>query len=267
MLKTLTLGCYCPGSSMLHRSDPRTKILLTLLLMVTAFSVQSFSALLLLFMAVFGTAGTVGKPFQQSLRGLKPILYLTGVTAVVNIFSIKGAPLVDVPVLQQISREALLVSAKMILRLALLASSVTLLTFTTTPFALANGVENLLQPLGRIGLPTADIAMILLIALRFMPVIVDEAEKLITEQSSRTADFNRGNLLQRIRSYLPLFIPLFAGVARRGDAMATAMEARCYHGSAGRTRMRPLEFSGADLACVALMAVILSLLLGVEYLT
>lgn len=266
MLKALTLGCYCPGSSMLHRSDPRTKIVLTLLLMVTAFSVQSFSVLLLMFMVVFGTAGRVGKPLPQFLRGLKPILYLTGVTAVVNIFSIKGAPLVDYPVLAQISGEALLVSAKTMLRLALLASTATLLTFTTTPFALAYGVESLLKPLGWVGLPTGDIAMILLIALRLMPVIVHEAEKLIMAQSSRSADINRGNLLQRLRSYPPLFLPLFAGLARRGDALAMAMEARCYRGSAGRSRMLLYEFTTADLACVGVTLVSLSLLLVVEYL-
>lgn len=266
MLKALTLGSYCPGSSLLHRSDPRTKILLTLLLILVELSVQSFTTLLLLFMLVFGSAALVGRPLQQSLRGLKPVLYLTVVTVAVNIVSIKGAPLIEVPVLQLISADAVLVSARMILRLALLASTATLLTFTTTPFALASGLEHLLKPLDRLGVPTTDIAMILLLSLRFLPVVIDEAEKLLMAQSSRNVDFNKGNLLQRIRSCLPLFIPLFTGIFARGDAMATAMDARCYRGNSGRSRMRPLVFSAADLACTGVTLVSLLLLLGVEYL-
>lgn len=267
MLKALTLGSYCPGSSLLHRSDPRTKILLTLLLMVTAFSVQGFAALLLLFIVVFITAGLAGKPLRQTLRGLKPILYLTVVTVAVNIVTIKGAPLADLPVLQQISREALLVSAKMILRLALLASTATLLTFTTTPFSLANGVESLLRPLGRVGVPTADVAMILLLAVRFIPLVVEEAQQLIAAHGIVSSVSSKSSLLQRLKAYEVLLIDLFAAVARRGDAMATAMEARCYRGSTGRTRMRPLQFSGADLCCVAVMPLLISLLLAVEHMS
>lgn len=267
MLKALTIGSYCPGSSLLHRSDPRTKILLTLLLMMVELSVQSFAALLLLFVVVFSAAGLVGKPLQQSLRGLKPVLYLTGVTVVVNILSSKGTPLIDVPLLKLISAEAVLVSARMILRLALLASTATLLTFTTTPFALANGVEGLLKPLNRFGLPTADIAMILLIALRFLPLIVEEAQKQITAQAAGSMEFNRVGLLQRLKGYEALLIGLFTAIVAKGDALATAMEARCYRGSAGRTVLKPLAFNGADSACVGIFLCLLSLLLGVEYLT
>lgn len=264
MMKALTLGCYCPGSSLLHRADPRTKILLALLLMVTAILVQSFAALLLLFIAVFVTAATVGKPLQNFLRGLKPILYLTGVTVIVNIVSIKGAPLIDFPVLQLISREALLVSAKMILRLALLASTATLLTFTTTSFALANGMECLLKPLGRIGVPTADVAMILLIALRFMPLVVAEAQKQLTTSGAGSRAFNKGSLLQRLKGYEVILIHLFAAVVCRGDAMATAMASRCYRGSEGRTMLQPLQFTGADSACLGALLFFLSLLIGIE---
>ena len=264
MLKALTLGSYCPGSTLLHRSDPRTKILLTLLLMVAALSVQSFAALLLLFMVVFGSAALVGKPLQQSLRGLKPVLYLTAVTVTVNIVSIKGAPLIDFPLLELISAEAVLVSARMILRLALLASTATLLTFTTTPFALANGMEGLLKPLNRFGLPAADIAMILLIALRFLPLIAEEAKQQIAAQAAGPMEFNRVGLQQRLKGYEALLIGLFTAVVAKGDVLATAMEARCYRGSAGRTVLKPLAFNGADSACVGIFLCLLSLLLGIE---
>ena len=265
MLKALSLGCYCPGSSVLHRADPRTKILLTLLFMTLAYLVQSYAALLLLLLLTLGLADRGGTPLRQSLRSMKLILQLAVVAAAVNLLAVQGTPLIDSGLFRHITREGIDISARMILRIILLAGVSSLLTATTTPFALSDGVERLLKPLQRIGVPVAEIALMLLIALRFLPVIVNEAEKLIMAQTAHATDFNRGNLLQRIRSYLPLFIPLFAGVARRGDAMATAMEARCYRGSAGRSRMRLHEFTTADLVCIGVTLVSLSLLLGVEY--
>jgi energy-coupling factor transport system permease protein len=265
MLNDMTMGRYFPGRSLLHRSDPRTKIVLTLLFIGITFALKSYPALLLLLIMISGIAFRTGTPLQQSLRSLRLVLYLAVVAVVANLLFIKGEPLIDYGLLRHISREAVDISVKMVLRLVLLAGAASLLTFTTTPFALTDGLEKLLAPLNRIGLPVSEIALMMLIALRFMPVIVDEAEKLIKIQSARSADFNRGNLLRRTGSYLPLFIPLFAGIARRGDAMATAMEARCYRGGRGRTKMRPLEFSGADIAVVAGMLLMLSLLFGVEY--
>lgn len=261
MLNALTLSRYCPGSSLLHRADARTKILLTLLLMVTAYAVQSFPALLVLFLLVIGLGGGVGKPVRQSLLGLKPILYFAGAAVAVNLVFIAGPPLVDWVILRHISQDALLTSTRMILRLAVLAAAATLLTFTTTPLALTQGLESLLKPLGRIGVPIAEMAMILLIALRFMPVLAEEAEKLLM---ARAEQAKQDRLAQRVRSYGALLIPLFAGVARRGDAMVAAMEARCYRGPTARTRMRPLEFSGEDIACAGLLLLVLSVVIGVE---
>jgi len=267
MLRELNMGRYFPGSSLLHRSDPRTKIVLTLLFITVTYILKSYPTLLLLQIMILCLAYRTGLPIRQSLRSLRPILYLAVVAMVANLLSVKGTPLIDYGVFRHISREGLDISAKMVLRLVLLVSAASLLTFTTTPFALADGLEKLLQPLNRIGFPVSELALMLLIALRFMPVIVAEAEKLIMIQSARSVDFNRGGLLQRTRSFLRLFIPLFAGVARRGDAMATAMEARCYRGSRGRTKVRTLEFSGADIACVVGMVLVLVLVFGVEYMS
>lgn len=267
MLNDMTMGRYFPGRSLLHRSDPRTKIVLTLLLMTITFILKSYPALLLLEIIILGLSSRTGRPFRQSLRSLRLIMYLAVVAVAANLLFVKGTPLIDYGLLRHISREGVDISAKMVLRLVLLAGTASLLTFTTTPLALTDGLDRLLKPLNRIGVPVSEIALMVLVALRFMPVIVDEAKKLILIQSARSADFNRGTMLQRARSYLPLFIPLFAGIARRGDATATAMEARCYRGGAGRTKAWPLEFSGADIASAGGMALILSLLFGVEYMT
>jgi len=265
MLKEMTLGRYSPGKSLLHRSDPRTKIALALGVMTAIFLVKGYPALLFLLVVTFALAAKSGKPIKHSLRGLKLILSLSAVAVVVNLVSIKGPSVVDYGVLRHVSLEGLNISARMVLRLVLLAGTASLLTLTTTPFALTDGLERLLKPLNRLGISVSELSMMMLIALRFMPVIVEEAEKQIRIQSSRSDDFNTGNLLRRVRSYPPLLLPLFAGVVRRGDAMATAMEARCYRGSTGRTRMRQLEFTAADLVCVGVTVVVMFIVIGIEY--
>ena len=264
LLKEMTALNYLPGDSILHRSDPRTKIVLTLCFMGAVFLFKSFPALLLLLAIMLALASSAGKSLKRSLRGLKLVLYLTGVAVAVNLVTIKGTPLVDHGLLRHVSLEAVATSAAMLLRVVLLASAASLLTLSTTPFALAEGVERLLKPLNRIGIPVSEIAMMLLIALRFLPLIVEEAQRLILAQPAGSGEAGRANLVQRARSYLPLFLPLFAGVARRGDALAAAMEARCYRGGTGRTRMNPLQFCRADLACSAATVLILTLVILLE---
>lgn len=265
MLKDITLGRYFPGGSILHRADPGTKIALTLIFIAVVFLLHSYAALTVLLLLTAGLASAAGKSVRHSIRSLKLVLYLAVLSVVANLIFVRGTPVAEHGIFRLISLEGLDISAKMVLRLALLAGAASLLTFTTTPFALTAGLERLLKPLSRLGVRVSELATMMLIALRFMPLLVEEAEKLIFAQSSRCCDFNRGNLLRRTRSYLPLFVPLFAGVARRGDAMVTAMEARCYRGSTGRTRLRPLELSGADLALVAVMFVVLAVPIGLEF--
>jgi len=263
---TDAVGRYFHGDTILHRADPRTKIALTLLIMTALFVFESFTALTLMLTITLTLAAMSGKPLRHSLRGLRLVIYLALVAAVANLISIKGTPLLDYGLLRHMSREAVEKSATMVLRLALLASTASLLTSTTPPFAMAAGGETLLRPLSRIGVPVSRFATMLLISLRFLPVIVEEAARLIRLRSAGAGDFNRGSLLRRIRSCLPLLVPLLQSVAHRGDAMATALDARCYRGSAGRTRMKPLAFSAADLAYAGVVLVILSGLAGVEYL-
>jgi len=265
MLKALSMSRYSHGTSLAHRLDPRTKIILTLLFMAAVFLCGSYPTLLTLLLLTFALAKLVGKPFWNSLRGLKPILWLALFTIVINAFFMPGFPLAEAGILRHVSREGLSLSIKMILRLILLVSGTSLLTFSTSPLAMTDGLEKLMNPLKRIGVPVHEIAMMMAIALRFMPVIVEEAEKLIKTQSSRFATFNTGSLWQRATHHLPLIVPLFVGVIKRGDALATAMESRCYRGGGGRTRIRPLAFSGADIACGGAMLVVLIMLMLIEF--
>lgn len=267
MFKDMTLGSYFPGTSLLHRSDPRTKIALALVVMTLIFLVKGYPALLLLLIVTLALAANSGKTVKHSLRGLRLILSLSAVAVAVNLVSVKGTPVVDYGVLSHVSLESLDISARMVLRLVLLACTASLLTFTTTPFALTDGLERLLKPLNRVGISVSDLAMMMVIALRFMPVIVEEAGRLIREQAPTSNDSNAtaGGLLRRLRNYPPLLMPLFAGVVRRADAMATAMEARCYRGSRGRTRMRQPAFTSVDLFCIGVTVVALLLVMGVEY--
>lgn len=235
-----------------------------MIFMAAVFVVESYPAFLVLILFTLMAAKGAGKPVADSLRGMKPILCLAAFAVVLNLFFAEGAPVSGQGILRHVSREGLDLSAKMVLRLVLLVSGTSLLTFTTTPLSLTDGVEKLLQPLNRIGVPVHEIALMMSLALRFIPTLVEEADRIIKAQSSRSAAFNTGNLLQRARGQLPLLVPLFAGALRRGDELATAMEARCYRGGKGRTRMRELRFSRADLASAGAMLAVVVVLMVVE---
>jgi energy-coupling factor transport system ATP-binding protein len=258
------MGGYSPGDSLLHRSDARSKILLALLFMVILYSVESYVAFFLLGAFMLLTTLGIGRSLSDSWRGLRPILWLAACAAFFNIFFVSGAPLATSGILSYISYEGLHRSAKMMLRLILLVSSATLLTATTSPLALTAGLESLLQPLKRIKVPVQQLAMLLALALRFIPVIVEEAAKSIQARASRSPAFHTSGLRQRLQGYTPLLFPLFVAIFRRGEALATAMEARCYRGDLQRTRMRPLQFSPADLISSAVLLVLLTVLFLVE---
>jgi len=233
--------------------------------MTAAFLVDSYPALLLLLGSILFVAFLSGKPLRYALRGLKPVLFLALFAVVMNLFSVSGTPLTEHGILSHISREGIDLALKMVLRLLLLASVASLLTFTTTPLSLTDGLERLMKPLNRIKVPVHEIAMMISIALRFIPAILKEADRIIKAQASRSADLAGGNALQRARNFMPNILPLFAGAFRRGDDLATAMEARCYRGNRGRTSMRPPGFSLADLTSAAVMVVFLTTLMLVEH--
>lgn len=246
MIKDITLGQYFPGESMLHRTDPRIKIILTLLYMTVLFLITDYAGFLSYILFTLIAIVAAGIPLSYTLKGLKPVMVIIIFTAVINIFTTKGEVFVDLKILQG-TYEGLDIAVKMALRLALLITGASLLTLTTTPISLTDGLEKLMAPLKRINFPVHEIAMMMTIALRFIPTLLEETDKIMKAQAARGADFDTGNLLHRAKSFIPVLVPLFISAFRRADELAIAMEARCYRGSAGRTRMKQLKLTGVDL--------------------
>lgn len=245
--------------------DPRTKILLATVFMTLVFLADRYPSFLLLVSFTLVIANRVGMPFRHSLRGFKAILFIALFTMVVNAFAVRGTPLCASGLFSDVSREGITLSIQIVLRLFLLLTGALLLTSTTTPISLMDGLEALMKPLRWLRLPVHEAAMMMSIALRFIPVLLDEGERTFKSQASRCAEFASGNPLQRARRCVPVLVPLFAGAFRRADDLSTAMEARCYRGSAGRTRMRRLAFSRADFVCAAVMLALSSTLVWIEY--
>jgi energy-coupling factor transport system permease protein len=265
MIRDLLMGRYVPGASVLHGADPRTKIALATVFMALVFLADRYTSFLLLVCFTLLVGSRAGRPLRHSLKGMKAILFIAVFTMIVHAFAVTGTPLSGQGILRHVTREGIILSVQIVLRLFLLLTGASLLTSTTTPVALMDGLESLMKPLKRFRLPVHEAAMMMAIALRFIPLLLDEAERIFKAQASRCAEFGTGNPLQRARSCIPVLVPLFVGAFRRADDLATAMESRCYRGSVGRTRMRRLEFSRADCICVAVMLVLSSALIGSEY--
>ena len=262
----ITIGQYIPGDSVIHKADPRTKIILSIVFMAVIFLVNSFWTFTAMAMFVLLTVIISGVPVKYTLRGLKPILFIIIFTAVINIFTTRGTPISQAVPFKYITWEGLVLALKLAMRLVLIIISGSLLTFTTTPILLTDGIEKLLSPFRRIGLPAHELAMMMSIALRFIPTLLEETDKIMKAQAARGADFDTGNLVQRAKSFVPVLVPLFVSAFRRADELATAMEARCYRGGTGRTRLRSLEFTSADTWVVLVTAVFFAGLLLLEYL-
>lgn len=262
----ITIGQYIPGDSVIHKADPRTKIILSIVFMAVIFLVNSFWTFTAMAMFVLLTVIISGVPVKYTLRGLKPILFIIIFTAVINIFTTRGTPISQTVPFKYITWEGLVLALKLAMRLVLIIISGSLLTFTTTPILLTDGIEKLLSPFRRIGLPAHELAMMMSIALRFIPTLLEETDKIMKAQAARGADFDTGNLVQRAKSFVPVLVPLFVSAFRRADELATAMEARCYRGGTGRTRLRSLEFTDADVRIAVVTFIFFTGLLLLEYL-
>ena len=263
MLKNITLGQYFPGESFIHRLDPRTKLLATVALIVIVFLVKGFSGFLLIAAFVVACAASTGIHLKYLIRGLKPIMFIIIFTFVLNLFfQTDGNVLVRVGFIQ-ITDKGLRMATFMAARLILMVVSSQLLTLTTSPISLTDGLESLFRPLQAIHFPAHEIAMMMSIALRFIPTLMDEADKIMKAQKARGANFETGGLIQRAKAMVPLLVPLFVGAFRRAEDLALAMDARCYRGGAGRTRMKQLKFGKNDvlagLAILLLLAAVLAL--------
>jgi energy-coupling factor transport system permease protein len=261
MMNNITIGQYIPGDSILHRADPRTKILLSVVFMAVIFMVNTFWTFAAMTAFTILCVVVSGVPLKYTMRGLKPLLVIIVFTAVINVFSTKGTPVGDIFPLRYITWEGLILALKLVTRLALIIISGSLLTFTTTPILLTDGIEKLLSPFKKIGVPAHELAMMMSIALRFIPTLLEETDKIMKAQAARGADFDTGNLVQRAKSFVPVLVPLFVSAFRRADELATAMEARCYRGGEGRTRMRQLKFTRADLVVTLTSIIVFSALL------
>lgn len=245
-LKDITLGQYFPGNSFIHRLDPRTKLLAVILYIVALFLAKSFVTYGIM-LAVLVISIAVSKvPPKSILRGMKPILFIVVFTAVLNLFYTPGEHVLAQFWIFTITLEGVLQAFFMVIRIMMLIAGTFLLTYTTSPILLTDGLESLLNPLKAVKVPVHELAMIMSIALRFIPTLIEETDKIMSAQRARGADFESGNLMQRAKALIPLLVPLFISAFRRADELAIAMECRCYHGGQGRTRLRQLKYRGAD---------------------
>lgn len=244
MLKDITLGQYYPGESLLHRLDPRVKIVGTLLYIISLFVFRTWGFLLgTIFLAAVILLSRI--PVTYIVKGLKTIFILMLFTMVLNAFLTQGEVLWSWKFLH-ITKEGLIMAGKTGLRLIYLVMGTSLMTLTTTPTKLTDAIERLLKPLRVIKVPAHEIAMMMSIALRFIPILMEETDKIMKAQIARGADFETGNLAKRIKAMIPLLVPLFVSAFRRANDLALAMEARCYAGGDGRTQMKPLQYEGRD---------------------
>ena len=242
----ITLGQYYPGNSFIHRLDPRTKILSTLLLIVAVFLANTAVGYAALCAMVLFIVLVSGLPFMLVLRSVKPLLFIIVLTLVLHAVMGQGEHVLYQWKFIRVTEEGLRLGVQMAMRLILLLMISSILTFTTSPIVLTDGIEALLRPFRVIGVPAHELAMMMTIALRFIPTLMEETDRIIKAQTARGADFSGGNLLVRAKNMLPILVPLFISAFRRADDLAVAMEARCYRGGEGRTRMHQLAYRSGD---------------------
>ena len=261
MIGNITLGQFFPGQSILHRLDPRTKILAVLLFISGIFMAESYLAygVMSLFTVICIIISSI--PVKLIARSLKPLWIIIVFTLAIHVFTTPGEVIYAYSFLT-ITWEGIRQGLLMTARLMLLIVISSLLTFTTSPIVLTDGIERLLNPFRRFGLPAHELAMMMTIALRFIPTLLEETDRIMKAQIARGAEFSSGNLLKRAQSMIPLLVPLFISAFRRADELATAMEARCYRGGESRTRMKELRFTARD-GVAFLIVCLLLVLLGV----
>lgn len=259
MIRDITLGQYYPGNSWIHRLDPRVKILATILYIVALFVVKDFIGFATAFVGLVAVTAISKVPVSFILRGLKPVFLIILFTFVINMFMIKGEVLVSLWFLE-ITREGLRTAVFMGVRLVLLIIGSLLLTLTTKPISLTDGIEALLSPFRRFGLPAHELAMMMTIALRFIPTLLEETDKIMKAQQARGADFESGNIINRAKALIPILVPLFISAFRIAQELAMAMEARCYGGNVKRTRMNGMKLCSRDLAASVIFVIFLALI-------
>lgn len=246
MLRDITIGQYYPAESCIHRLDPRVKIVCTLLFLVSLFVQNSLLGYIIATLFLGCVIRLSRVPVKHILKGLKPIVILLMFTVVMNLFLTRGGETLVHFWIFTITEIGLRTSVFMAVRLMYLVAGSSVMTFTTSPNGLTDGLEKLLHPLNKINVPVHEVAMMMSIALRFIPILLEETDKIMKAQIARGADFESGNIVQRAKSMIPILVPLFVSAFRRANDLAMAMESRCYHGGEGRTKMKPLKYKPAD---------------------
>ena len=263
MIRDITIGQYYPAESVIHRLDPRVKIVCTLLFLVSLFiqnSVLGYGLATIFLVCVIRISRV---PFKFIVKGLKPVVILLLFTVVMNLFFTRGGETLVHFWIFTITESGLRTSVLMAVRLIYLVIGSSLMTFTTSPNGLTDGLEKLLHPLNRVNVPVHEVAMMMSIALRFIPILLEETDKIMKAQMARGADFESGNIIQRAKAMIPILVPLFVSAFRRANDLAMAMEARCYHGGEGRTKMKPLKYRARDRWAYAVTLLYLVLIFAV----
>ncbi len=256
MIKDITFGQYFPGNSLIHRADPRTKLVLTFWFIVMVFTAKSPGGYALC-LALLAFVVVVSKiSWQMIWKSIRPMLFFIALTAVLNMFYTQGETILFEWKFLRISAEGLIQAGYMILRIIFLLVGSSMLTYTTSPILLTDGIEYLLSPLKAVRFPVHELAMMMSIALRFIPTLIEETDKIMSAQKARGADFESGNVFRRAKALVPMLVPLFVSAFRRAEELATAMECRCYRGGEGRTRYRVMKAGRIDLWAFVLFAVL-----------
>lgn len=264
MIRDITIGQYFPGESVVHRLDPRMKILLSLLYMVTLFTAQSAAGLAVAAAFILVVTALAHIPVKMLLSGIKPLIIVILVAGVVNMFYVPGHALAHFWVFT-LTQEGIGTAVFMSVRVVFLIIGASMLTYTTSPIMLTDGLDVMLAPLAKIKLPVHELSMMMTIALRFIPTLTEETEKIMQAQKARGADFESGNLLRRVKALLPILIPLFVSAFRRADELALAMDCRCYQGGHGRTRLHILRFTARDYAAAAVTILLFGCVLALNF--
>lgn len=264
MIRDITLGQYYPGDSWIHRLDARTKIIATLLYLIELFIVNNFYGFVIAAAALFIVIAISKVPVRFIFRGLTAVFIIILFTFALNLFMVDGRVLWQWKFLT-ITYEGLYRAFFMAVRLVLIIIGSSIMTLTTKPVELTDGLEKLLKPFSRIGLPSHEIALMMTIALRFIPTLMEETDKIIKAQQARGADFESGNLFQRAKNLIPILVPLFVSSFRIAQDLALAMEARCYHGGSGRTRMNEIHFDRDDVIAAILLALFLAVVIASRF--
>ena len=266
MIRDITLGQYYPADSILHRLDPRVKLMGTILFLVGLFLIKGWAGYTVATVFLFAMIRVSKVPFRFIVRGLKTIFIILLITLVFNLFLTPGDRVLVRIWKLQITDKGLNTAIFMAIRLIYLIIGSSLMTLTTTPNDLTDGLETLLGPLKKLHVPVHEVSMMMSIALRFIPILLEETDKIMKAQMARGADFEHGNLIQRAKSLVPLLVPLFISAFRRASDLAMAMEARCYRGGEGRTKMKPLAYARRDYCAYGILILFLAVIIALRVL-